>query len=437
MNNTSVGDARTSQPTSRDAVFANLTKFYKVELQESNVSFNNPLGDASYNSPTNLNRIMQMYSGVPQTVLKRSREKPRSMREALGPNEGLILTTHTEGDTTISRLHDEGYGATPTAEQRLFHPWNHHARFVSDLWPVPSLLRTRRSKRCGTCRHILTRHDDRKSSSSTSIGGSSIKYKIRLLAQNNIPRLSLRPFSPGISASAANPNPAFALTPVALKASADNKDWDLTPGKTVQYLLTLTNPLFETVRVTLATPSLTPGRIKSRVTVLCPTFEIGADGDMWDEALSSTTGSTGVSGARSRGGGAGTTRSGDISGAEDRQPEAGKVWEKGRNWTSVIVEVVPGTLTQAGVPGIASLNISDSERPTSDRRTSRAGTKDEQGALRDGEEVLQLPIFVRVEWEADVAVDGDGGFGSAGTKTQKQSRELAFWSVLGAGRILG
>ncbi|KAG7152652.1 hypothetical protein HYQ46_011331 [Verticillium longisporum] len=59
----------------------------------------------------------------------------------------------------------------------------------------------------------------------------------------------------------------------------------LAPLKPAQYLLMFKNPIFEAVKVTLATPAKTPGRFSSTVTVLCPQFEIDANTDMWDDAL--------------------------------------------------------------------------------------------------------------------------------------------------------
>ncbi|KAH0077854.1 hypothetical protein KCU66_g20798, partial [Aureobasidium melanogenum] len=219
----------------------------------------------------------------------------------------------------------------------------------------------------------------------------STRYKIRLLAQNNIPRLALRLLSPSASSAPAS---SFALTPAALQAQHNTEYEKLRPGLPVQFLLTLTNPLFEPVRITLATPATTPGNVASRVTVLCPTFAIGAASDMWDpDAISS-----------------GTAK--DQS-AEDRQPEAGKVWEKGRNWTTVVVEVVPGRL----------------DKKTGN--TTESATGDESKGA--DEDVLEIPVFVRVEWEAEVTAEDAAATGAA--KGTKESREIAFWSVLGAGKI--
>ncbi|KAK3109501.1 hypothetical protein LTR53_017183 [Teratosphaeriaceae sp. CCFEE 6253] len=111
----------------------------------------------------------------------------------------------------------------------------------------------------------------------------------------------------------------------------------------------------------------------------------------------------------------------------DRQPEAGKVWQRTRNSTSVVLEIVPGSLNQ--VPSI----VPRSEKEMRD------------GDLGDGDEVLEVPVYVRVEWEASAEDDehpvavprdrkSDKRVGVAGEKIKK---ELAFWCVLGVGTIGG
>jgi dynactin-4 len=166
----------------------------------------------------------------------------------------------------------------------------------------------------------------------------------------------------------------------------------LRPGIPAHFLLHLSNPLFDPIRVTLATLATTPGRVASRVTILCPQFEVGANTDVWDDALSSSP--------------APMQRRGTIN-AETGQIEAGKVWDKGRNWTSVAIEVVPGFLDE----GVG-----------------------EEG-LDEDEDLLEIPIFVRLEFEADVNAEERGLGDSRGSKGEREKREEAFWTVVGAGRI--
>jgi dynactin-4 len=49
--------------------------------------------------------------------------------------------------------------------------------------------------------------------------------------------------------------------------------------------------------------------------------------------------------------------------------------------------------------------------------------------------VLEIPIFVRIEYETDVGADERGLGDSRGSKGEKERREEAFWTVLGVGRI--
>jgi dynactin-4 len=93
------------------------------------------------------------------------------------------------------------------------------------------------------------------------------------------------------------------------------------------------------------------------------------------------------------------------SGAADddsnkQQAEAGKIWGKGRNWTSVIVEIVPGMLPSLG-------------------------------DIEEDEDLLEIPVFVRIEYETDAGGEEKAVAGSGG----KEKREEAFWCVLGVGRI--
>jgi dynactin-4 len=187
----------------------------------------------------------------------------------------------------------------------------------------------------------------------------------------------------------------------------------------VQYLLTFKNPIFEAVKVTLATPSVTPGRFASKVTILCPEFEIDANTDVWDEALKDGD----VKAARRRGGPSGIGGSG-AGGPEDtpgqlHQAEPGKVWEQGRNWVTIVVEVVP-----------ASLRL--------DKHNFSIAKRDAKGELdlsplREDEDILEIPMYVRLEWETDDA--GHDGAPAKDSKDGREKRELAYWCALGIGRI--
>ena len=355
-----------------ESQFSNLKSFYQSQLAESSpASALGFTGDYGYGSPGTLSRIMGLYTGGSFTD-KKSKNKTGTMREAHDALEGLQIASLSAADQ-IKKLRTEGWEATASALQRKDQP--HSPHFVSDLRPLAHLLRTKRSKRCKTCRHILSKPESKV---------QNTRFRIRLVALNYIPTIIIKPLSPS--------QPLL-----------------LTPMRPTQFLLTFKNPLFEGIKVSIATPVKTPGRFGSRVTVLCPQFEVGANTDVWDEALR-------------EGGGKGGDREKRRTKAEasegQGQAEAGKVWERGRNWVSVVVEVVPASLKLDGP----------------DFMKTEEQVKDD-GPLREDEDVLEIPVFVRVEWESDAAQDEGGGLAAARREEAREKRELAYWCVLGVGRI--
>jgi dynactin-4 len=145
------------------------------------------------------------------------------------------------------------------------------------------------------------------------------------------------------------------------------------------------------------------------VTILCPQFDIGANTDVWDEAL------------RDAGSGSKEKRRTKAE-ASEGQAEAGKVWERGRNWTSVVLEVVPASLAPVSVAVFG--------------KKGEDGQDHRMASLKEDEDVVEIPVFVRVEYETEAVVDdGAVALAPAGEKEKKEKRELAYWCVLGVGKI--
>ena len=362
-------DRSTLDPNAR---FSALKSFYRTQIAETSSSPTDPLMGPElgsfYSSPSALSRIMSLYAagigGIHGNSIKKPRSKTPVMREALSPSEGLYIPAANAEESIIRRMvtEDCGWDGLTSMEQRSLQPTV--TRFVEDLRPLPVLLRTKRSKRCKACKHILVKPEFKP---------QSTRFRIRLIALSYIPLTIVRPLMP------LAPSPSISLE-------------GLEPLKTIQFLLTLKNHMFDPVRVTLATASLTPGRVATKVTMLCPQFEVGANSDVWDEALQST----GAPDPRS-------SRSGP-----EKIAEAGKIWDKGRNWTTVVMEVVPGSLVGLGHDAI----------------------------LAEDDDVLEIPVFVRVEWEAEggneeLSLRPD----AKRPEVEMVKRELAYWMVLGVGRI--
>ena len=325
-----------------------------------------PSGGFNYSSPSSLARIMSLYTGR-GNYGKKDPSRPNEMRESAEASEGLrILDPATEEDT-IERMRKEGWRGTTSIAQQAEQ--RHPPRFINDLRPRATLLRTKRSKRCGICRHILVKPESKV---------QSARFKIKLIALNYIPTISVKPLQP---------SPSTQVPFIDLNA--------LPPLRASQYLLTLQNPLFDSIKVTLATPALTPGRFQHKITILCPEFEIGSNVDQWDEALS-------LNKDRRLSKHLNLTKTEYAGGDGGKVAEAGKVWEKGKNWTTVVVEVVCANIDQ------------------------------DESELEEDEDVLEIPVFVMMEWEVEGNADG----GEVGKEDEKkEKRELAYWVVVGVGRI--
>ncbi|KAK1959623.1 dynactin p62 family protein [Colletotrichum sublineola] len=360
-----------------DLQFAQLKSFYQNQMANANPSTGglSSLGDLGLNSPGSLSRIMSLYTGN-NFGNKQARGKVQIMREAVSADEGLKTTDLDESDA-IAKLSRSHFDDTATLAQNMHQ--QDPVRFRDQLRPIPYLLRTKRSKRCPLCRHIISKPEAKI---------SNTRFRIRLVAGSYIPTITIRPLN-----SEVQNIPATARPPIPQEL------W-LTPLKPVQYLLTFKNPIFETVRVSLATPSSTPGRFASSVTVLCPQFEIDANTDMWDDALKDD-------GEKER-------RRGEEGGMQ--QAEVGKIYERGRNWVSIVLEVVPASL-----------------RLDQDKEGGEGSGSGSEQALREDEDVVEIPMFVRIEWETEA--QGDVGTTITKDKEAREKRELAYWCVLGVGRI--
>jgi dynactin-4 len=374
---TSDVDKHTSPP-SRDDRFSHLGAFYKSQIEAHTPT--NPFSahDLNFSSPSAYSRIMNLYSTA--GAKKQKRGKPTPMREAASELEGLSIYDTASDAAAIERIKRDGWADTPSQTQKLAQT-DPDVQFENELRPIPTLLCTKRSKRCRSCRHILSKPESKI---------TSTRYKIKILALSHIPRLSIRAL-PGNATPSVPSTPGLPSTP-----QAPFNYSNLRSGIPTHFLLQLSNPLFDNIRVTLATPSTVPGKAQTRVTILCPQFEVGANTDVWDDALSTSAPST------ARGS------------AADGQIEAGKIWDRGRNWTSVVIEIVPGFLRP-----IVGFGKDESEVEE----------------LDEDDDLLEIPIFVRLEFETEANAEDRGLGDSRGSKGEKERREEAFWTVVGAGRI--
>jgi dynactin 4 len=392
------------------ARFAALKSFYKAQLSLS-FSGTDPAStlptaaDIAYSSPSSLARIVNLYTNL--GTAKKPKSRPPVMREALTPAEGLLVPsphtspTLTSAQTeTLTHLNATASLAQKSFQQSASGSGNPHARLVSELRPMPALLRTKRAKRCAACKHILVKPEFKP---------TSTRYRIKLTALNYIPLVTLRP-----------------VAPLTFKSGlgADVEEVTLQPHRPCQWVLTLKNHLFDAVKVSLGTPAVTPGRLGHRVTVLCPQFEVGANSDVWDDALGDKRASVFPDAAREFG-----------------VAEAGKVYDKGRNWTSVVLEVVP---VSARMPKPVVFPVETEEQGMAVGMEQREVVQEEgedDDEKNEDDAVVEIPIRVRLEWrQSDLDVGEEGKkkttkVNEDGEVEDTAKRELAYWMVLGVGRV--
>lgn len=369
--------------------FHALKNFYKSQLkvETENDDLTSPFGTPR----SHLSRLASIYN-IPLNKKSESsaQQANQPMREAIHPSEGLFLPPSPSGEITrLSQRPEDTYHTTVSEQQ---HHYQHAGsssgsltgRTTSSLLPMPTLLNTVRSKRCAECKHILVKHEQKI---------DSARYRIRLVAISYIPLVTLRPFT-------LSPSPAA----TAQTTTAPT----LPPNQPTQYLLTLRNHIFERIRVRLGTPATTPGPHPHRVTILCPEFEVGANTEVWDASVDPSATAAAVTGP-------GLTTESGLGGT--REVVAGKVYESGRNWTSVVVEIVA---TIATVP------------PT-EMGKGESGNENGDEEVEDAD-VVEIPIRVSLEWRMSdeeqlkqrrAMVDED----------DTGERELGYWMVLGVGRV--
>lgn len=359
-----------------DMQFASLRAFYQTQLPNGSASSGSmSLGEGvGFSSPAALSRIMSLYNTGRGPPGRMQNGAPGVMRDALSTDEGLRLAQMDES-LAVRKLHEGGWEETVSREQQALQL--EAARFQDELRPTQCILRTKRSKRCAVCRHIISKPENKV---------ASTRWRIQLVAKSFIPKITIKPLKPTAS-------------PIPVGSRPDVPPEDLLkPLTPCHYILTFSNPLFENIKISLATPNSTPGRFSSKVTLLCPQFEVDANVDVWDDALRDD-------GDKKRPGEESTG-----------QAEAGKIFARGRNWVSTILEVIPPSLRVANLP-----------------LTVASGEEVDTTPLKEDEDVLEIPVFVRMEWDAEA--NPDIGSAPGKDKDAREKRELAYWCVLGVGRI--
>jgi dynactin-4 len=111
-----------------------------------------------------------------------------------------------------------------------------------DLQPCRMPLRTKQTKRCPTCRHIIIRPDSKPTSN---------RFKIRLLALNHLPEIHVRPPSTTISTNLGEDMRRSAFASMSRRKVVPVDIENLQPGRTYVFEASFLNPLDDPIAVRL------------------------------------------------------------------------------------------------------------------------------------------------------------------------------------------
>lgn len=125
-------------------------------------------------------------------------------------------------------------------------------RTAPQVMPSTVSLRSKRLKRCRQCRLLLVKPDSKP---------MSITFRSRLYGNKVLPTISFEPVNELI----------------------------IVPGARSEWNLKLTNPLPEKCQIVLSTKNRTDQG--DRVTILCPSFVLGPDSEVWDSSMELATSS--------------------------------------------------------------------------------------------------------------------------------------------------
>ncbi|KAH7927811.1 hypothetical protein BV22DRAFT_1006265 [Leucogyrophana mollusca] len=182
-----------------------------------------------------------------------------------------------EGDVEFL-THIETAGEVAKLEQRWGNSWTTSLK-TSDLRPLRIPLHSKVSKRCPTCRHILIKPEQK---------AQSVRYKIKLVAANYLPAMTVALPSPQSGPDASR------RVPAKVPAAGDEKNFTLMAGKSYPFHLALTNPLYDPIQVrlsvqrmhvTASTDSTAPEKARrTPFAVSLPTssFPVAAFAEAWE-----------------------------------------------------------------------------------------------------------------------------------------------------------
>ncbi|GAA5814736.1 hypothetical protein MFLAVUS_008238 [Mucor flavus] len=242
---------------------------------------------------------------------------------------------------------------------------------LSKIHPQRIHLAIKRSKRCRNCRHILIKPEQK---------AQATRFKIKLVAMNYIPTITL--------------------------LKLPRKNWPLQVDVPTQLVIKFTNPLYEEMSITLATPQIRKkteekdenSMFCGKVTILSPHFTVGAYNETieYDDEMYP----------------AGSNRRNGNFGAGNNSVDG--VHEKRNNYTSIIVEVIPEQAGEFKFPLLVTYNYKSDE----DRMDVSSGDI-------DADDIDDMDV--------DDSIDGSKKTTSSIRFDDDKIKSYSFWCLIGLG----
>ncbi|KAI9365065.1 dynactin p62 family-domain-containing protein [Pilaira anomala] len=233
---------------------------------------------------------------------------------------------------------------------------------LSKIHPQRIHLAIKRSKRCRNCRHILIKPEQK---------AQATRFKIKLVAMNYIPTITL--------------------------LKLPRKSWPLQVKVPTQFVIKFTNPLYEEMSITLATPQIKRNNQSyGKVTILSPHFTVGAYNETieYDDEMYP-----------------GGNRRNNLGAAASY---VDGVYEKRNNYTSIIVEVIPEQAGEFKFPLLVTYNYKSDE----DRMDVSSGDI-------DADDIDDMDV--------DDSMDGSKKTGSSIKFDDDRIKSYSFWCLIGLG----
>ena len=234
-------------------------------------------------------------------------------------------------------------------DRNLFSP---SSASTSHTYPLLRRLRAKKNRRCKSCREVLVKPE---------IKPTSTKYKLKLMAMSFLPSLCISAFKPSNGG-----------TPVSYPNMMED-------GKTYTVLLTVSNPLSVPMKVNLSTIAKNSSpNFPHGVTIISPpTFTLGPVAELWDEAsLVQGVPSTLITRQ--------TTVTRKVAMDGDRQIGVGGYHESGKNWVTLILEIVPCSATNlVEIPIFVSFSYQDGDAGVDNNEKKSAPTAKSEGTEKE------------------------------------------------------